>query len=76
MQDACVSRVDSPACMMRGPGSSDGVLMSAEALSKVWRGLHANVNGAGSSTRASHSIPKLSLPVDTTRAGNFALDVA
>ena len=32
MQDACVAQVDPPACAMLGPGSTDGVPTSAEAL--------------------------------------------
>ena len=35
MQDACVAQVDPLACAMLGPGSTDGVPTSAEALSKV-----------------------------------------
>ena len=71
MQDACVARVESPACMILGPGPTDGVLTSAEALSKVLRGLDAYDSGAGSSTLASLRILKLSLPVDTTSASSL-----
>ena len=45
-----------------------GVPTSAEPLSKVLRGLDAYDSGAGSSTLASLSCPKLSLPVDATGA--------
>ena len=48
--------------------STVGVPTSAQALSKVLRGLDAYDSGAGSSTSASFSIPKLSLPVDATGA--------
>ena len=61
MQDACVARVDNLACAMLG-----GVPNSAQALSKVSQGLDAYDSGAGSSTLASRSFPKLSLPVDAT----------
>ena len=53
---------------MLEPGSTDGVPTSAEGLSKVLRGLDAYDSGAGPSTLASLSIPKLSLPVDATGA--------
>ena len=62
-----MARVDSPACAMLGDISIVGVPTSAEALSKVLRGLDAYDSGAGSSTLASLSIPKLS-PVDATDA--------
>ena len=68
MQDACVARVDSLACTMLGNVTTDGVPTSAEALSKVLRGLDAYDSGAGSSTQASLSTSKLSLPVDATKA--------
>ena len=71
MQDACVARVDSLACMMLEPVSTDGVPTSAEALSQVLRGLHASDSGAGSSTPASLNLLKLSLPVDTTMASSL-----
>ena len=44
--------------------------------SKVLRGLDAHDSGAGSSTPASLSIPKLSLPVDATESLQVALGVA
>ena len=68
MQDACVARVDSLACSMLVDVSTVGVPTSAEALSKVLRGLDACDSGAGSSTSASLSKPKLSLPVDSAGA--------
>ena len=68
MQDAHVARVDNQACAMLGEISIVGVPTSAEALSKVLRGLDAYDSGAGSSTLASPSFPKLSLPVDATGA--------
>ena len=63
MQDACVARVDILACSMLGDLSTVGVPTSAKA-----GGLDAYDSGAGSSTLASLSIPKLSLPVDSTGA--------
>ena len=59
MQDACVARV--VRCLETLP-------TSAEASSKVLLGLDACDSGTGSSTLASLSIPKLSLPVDATGA--------
>ena len=41
MQDACVARVHTLACSMLGDVSTVGVPTSAEALSKVLRGLDA-----------------------------------
>ena len=35
MQDACVARVDSPACTMLGPGSTEGVPTSAQPMTVV-----------------------------------------
>ena len=52
MQDASVARADTPACSMLGDVSTVGVPTSAEALSKVLRGLDACDRGAGSSTLA------------------------
>ena len=66
MQDACVTQMDTLACSMLGDVSTVGVPTSAEALPKVLRGLDAYDSAAGSSTLASLSIPKLSLPVDAT----------
>ena len=68
MQDACVARVDTLSCSMLGDVSTVGVPTSAEALTKVLRGLDACDSGAGSSTSASLSTPKLSLPVVATGA--------
>ena len=68
MQDASVARADTPTCSMLGDVSTVGVPTSAEALSKVLRGLDAYDRGAGSSTLASLSISKVSLPVDATGA--------
>ena len=63
-----MARVDTLACWMLGNLSTVGVPTSAEALSKVTRGLDAHDSGAGSSTLASLNIPKLSLAVDATGA--------
>ena len=52
-----MARVDNLACAMLGEISIVGVPASAEALSKVLRGLDACDSGAGSSTLASLSIP-------------------
>ena len=60
--------VDNLACAMLVEISIVGMPTSAEALSKVSRGLDAFDSGAGSSTLASLSFPKLSLPVDATGA--------
>ena len=68
MQDACVARVDTLPCSMLGGSSTVGVPTAAEALCKVLRSLDACDSGAGSSTLASLSIPKLSLPVDAVGA--------
>ena len=61
VQDACVARVDTLACSMLGDLFTVGVPTSAEALSNVSRGLDACDSGAGSSTLAALSLPKLSL---------------
>ena len=54
--------------MFVGDLTTVGVPTSAEAFSKVLRGLDAHDSGAGSSTLASIRIPKPSLPVDATGA--------
>ena len=68
MQDACVARVDTLACSTVGDLPTVGVPTSAEAFSKVLRGLDPYDSDAGSSTLAPLRIPKLSLPVDATGA--------
>ena len=71
MRDVCVARVHSLACAMLEDVSTVGVPTFADALSKVLRGLDAYNSGAGSSTLASISISKLSLPVDATGASTL-----
>ena len=63
-----MAQVDPLACAMLGPGSTDGVPTSAEALSKVFLGLVSYDSCAVSSTLSSLNISNLSLPVDATRA--------
>ena len=69
MQDACVARVNTLACSMLGDVSTVRVPNFCRGLVQGLAGSRrAFHSGARSSTLASLSIPKLSLPVDATGA--------